>query len=776
MKRYFYLLCLLAAALQIRAQESSDPYSNWQQDGPQTPNFNGQPFRGWVDAICVNANNPDEMLLATRTSGIFRTANRGVNWTCVTDTISSPVLGCRAMISLPSDPSRVIAITGFDEIDGTVIYSRDFGVTWQSVAQNLPTFRWIDHHPTLPNVVFGCSNNSVFYSLDKGETWINFGAPYDIDFHPNEMFKIFVKENSVCVISKARWDAVAYLHECKLRMKKNKKKFRYAIWSKDKTVEFLSNPDEKMIFIDYSNRAGKTHYLQINSTGGKKTLQTNDGGLTYTPISISNFPVGSWWKNEIIASLNDSNLIYYGQTGMMRKYDKRTGLPTTILNDPENPGHHDDYRSSHLISVGGADFMALGHDGGVGVVKNGLAQKPTITNANGDLSINLLHTFDLHEGTGRVVFAYQDGPMFYRDKDGSFSKHFLWEGSAAMIHKQYPDAIVGENAYAGIADKDEKTFPIVKGTLGSGGCFLGGPFVTYHHFPNRFARGLRNGKVALNRDANVSEISTIPNTTSEVGAIAFCARKPKFLYASTSRPDDGIYKLHRSRNDGKTWENLTVSKVTMHGQVFDLNTKLHWTNIKSIAVDPDDENTVFCGIGNTNRYMGTPVPNEFRVLKSTDGGLHFTDYSEGLPAVPVSELLAVESDNGLLFCATVYGVFYRTREMNSWAPFNHKLPKVEITALKYDYCNQMLYASTYGRGLWKTKVGFEVPNTYSDEISSHTTWEDDRILCDHLTIKSGATLTIKGKVEKYRNKTIVVESGANLIFDGGVITEYCREE
>ncbi len=756
----------------IRAQEN--PISNWQQDGPLTPNFNGQTFRGWVDAICVNEDNTQEMLIATRTSGLFRTENGGDHWYCVTDSMKTPVIGCRTMIVLPKS-KRVVAITGYEKIKGTVIYSDDFGQTWKETEQDLPTFRWVDYHPSIPDLLFACSKKDVYYSIDGGEKWKIIGSPSDVNYRANEMFKLLVKKNSISLISKARWDAEAFLHEMSFLISKRKSKVRFSIWSKNLADEYKNAPSDKIFFMDFSNKAKDIHYFQYESKQAKRTYRTTNGGETYVQLDYLHFPVGHWWKNELIASLNNPNIVYWGQVGLMKQYNLKTKKSTLIHKDSLNPGHHDDYRSSHIISIKGKDFIALGHDGGVGIVENGLAKKPTITNANGDLSINLLHAFDVHEGTGRIVFAYQDGPMFYRDVDGTFSEHFIWEGSAAMIQKLYPDEMVGENAYSGIVDKDERVHPIVQSNFGRGGCYLGGYFITYHHYPDRFARGLRSGKIALNRGENVSEISTIPDVTSDIGAVAICARDPKFIYAATTRPDDGDLKLHRSVDDGLTWTSLKTSTIKSFGTKESLNQKLHWNYIKSIAVDPDNWRIVYCGIGGTYTQNGSPKPGRFRVIKSEDGGYNFIDFSQGLPEVPVDEIITVESDNGLLFCATVYGIFYRTNDMDTWLPFNNQLPKVEITGLKYDYCNNVLYASTYGRGLWKTNVGFEVPNTHQDIISTDTVWDENRIQCDHVLVKAGVTLTINGIVQMYRNKEITVEEGGELILDGGKVLDYCDE-
>src|SRR5690606_15791100 len=95
----------------------------------------------------------------------------------------------------------------------------------------------------------------------------------------------------------------------------------------------------------------------------------------------------------------------------------------------------------------GKDRIIFGNDGGIAIVRDGLAASPVIASLNGDLSINLLHAFDIHEETGRTLFAFQDHSMVYRDHGNIYSSRFLHEGSFAMIQQHYPDGIVGQTGY-----------------------------------------------------------------------------------------------------------------------------------------------------------------------------------------------------------------------------------------------------------------------------------------------------------------------------------------
>jgi hypothetical protein len=138
-----------------------DP-ADWKSDGPiSIPN--GQ-TGGLVKAIYNKPNNLNECLIGTLRSGIFRTTNGGINWNCVTDNLPFPVLGVKQIIESPNTSGFLFAITGTENIKGGVIYSTDYGLTWQKVLQNLPQFYWIDFHPTINGLAFAACESEVKFT------------------------------------------------------------------------------------------------------------------------------------------------------------------------------------------------------------------------------------------------------------------------------------------------------------------------------------------------------------------------------------------------------------------------------------------------------------------------------------------------------------------------------------------------------------------------------------------------------------------------------------
>ena len=101
--------------------------ADWQSDGPRYAPSSSLQHGGWVDAIYNNPTALNEYIIGTRTSGIMRSVDSGGHWYSVTDDLDFPVLGVRQFIAVPGDPNHIIALTGHEWNEGSVIYSEDGG-------------------------------------------------------------------------------------------------------------------------------------------------------------------------------------------------------------------------------------------------------------------------------------------------------------------------------------------------------------------------------------------------------------------------------------------------------------------------------------------------------------------------------------------------------------------------------------------------------------------------------------------------------------------------
>ncbi|MBI1838590.1 MAG: T9SS type A sorting domain-containing protein, partial [Flavobacteriia bacterium] len=184
---------------------------------------------------------------------------------------------------------------------------------------------------------------------------------------------------------------------------------------------------------------------------------------------------------------------------------------------------------------------------------------------------------------------------------------------------------------------------------------------------------------------------------------------------------------------------------------------------------------LYCGIAGIRKINQIITNNNFRVIKSINGGSSFVDFSEGLPALPVNYLLTIESTNHLIFCATDAGIYYRMDGMTKWECFNNNLPLTPITDLDYNYCSKELFASTYGRGMWKTKVNFTLETNENLLISSNTTWTNPMNINTNIVVTNGAILDILNTTLFLDSeRKIIIEPGSKLITNNSTLTNTCN--
>lgn len=133
-------------------------------------------------------------------------------------------------------------------------------------------------------------------------------------------------------------------------------------------------------------------------------------------------------------------------------------------------------------------------------------------------------------------------------------------------------------------------------------------------------------------------------------------------------------------------------------------------SINSIAIHPTDANKIaLATTGNQKVYV------------SLDGGINWTSYLKNLPNFSALALVWSNYQQDGLYIGMNYGVYYINTEDSSseWQPFSNNLPNVRISELEINTANNKIYASTYGRGLWKSDLfestlsvdGFDVLNT-----------------------------------------------------------------
>jgi len=124
----------------------------------------------------------------------------------------------------------------------------------------------------------------------------------------------------------------------------------------------------------------------------------------------------------------------------------------------------------------------------------------------------------------------------------------------------------------------------------------------------------------------------------------------------------------------------------------------------SLAVDPSDTtgNTAYAtvmGFGSTH------------VLKTTDQGLAWTQFSYQLPNAPANVILIDPDDSSTFYVGTDVGV-YTSHDLQNWTELG-QLPNVPVLQLHMFESGgiKQLRAGTYGRGIWSYDIPYQIKAT-----------------------------------------------------------------
>jgi len=160
---------------------------------------------------------------------------------------------------------------------------------------------------------------------------------------------------------------------------------------------------------------------------------------------------------------------------------------------------------------------------------------------------------------------------------------------------------------------------------------------------------------------------------------AFCESpvQPGILWAGS---DDGL--IHISTDNGRTWENVTPAILP------------EWALISTIEASPHDPATAY--VAATRYKLDDLRPY---LLKTTDFGKSWQLIANGLPEDLITRVCREDPvRRGLLYAGTETGVVFSVDDGAHWHPLRNGLPTVPVHDLVVK--NDELVLATHGRSFW----------------------------------------------------------------------------
>lgn len=183
---------------------------NWQQRGPA--NVGGR-TRGLI--IDPDDSNNDTWFAGSATGGIWKTTDGGQTWTCLTDMLVNLSVNTLAMAA--SDHNIIYAGTGESFPGGTylkgsgIFKSTDKGQNWTHLSNtSTKDFEYVNRliiDPTDENIVLAATEAGILKSTDGGTSWTKvYGSSTgieDLDADPSNFNNIYATENSATGVIKS---------------------------------------------------------------------------------------------------------------------------------------------------------------------------------------------------------------------------------------------------------------------------------------------------------------------------------------------------------------------------------------------------------------------------------------------------------------------------------------------------------------------------------------------------------------------------------------------
>jgi photosystem II stability/assembly factor-like uncharacterized protein len=717
-----------AGALQAQARPASPPMRAAMLSSVDTSLFHGLRYRqvgpprgGRVTTVTGVPSQPHTFYMGVASGGLFKTTDAGTSWVPITDG-KIPVASMGDVAVAESDPNVIYLGTGSDDIRSNVstgrgVYkSTDAGQSWNFVGlYDAGQIGAVRIHPTNPSVAWVAAignafrNNTergVFKTTDGGKSWRKVlylsdstGAA-DVELNPSNPDIVYAwmwhgQRKPWTIISGAREGGFYKSTDGGEHFTKMTGGLPTELVGKANLAVTAANPNRIYALVEAKPGSG---IYRSDDAGQSWKLMSNFGQLTTRPF----------YYVALAADPTNADVVYGGAENFYKSTDG--GANWTTMRTPHGDNH------DMWISPKDGKVMIQSNDGGANVSLDGGRTWST----------------QMNQPTAEIYGVWMDEQYPYRIYGAQQDDATIIEPSAPLPGQTEP-FIAGPGCETGPIIPHPKNPEVVYGackgqfsrmfmnTRQEQAYWVGGQSlygndardliyrfqrvspmeVSFHdtsvvYYGSQFVHRSRDGgvhweKISPDLTANPPEGqggSGEPITRDVTGEEFYST-----LYAiSESKLEAGVIwtgandgPFYVTRDNGKSWKNITPKDLPKGGRVQYIETSPHRKGSAYYAV---------------YRYLlGDFEPY---IYKTEDYGAtwkRLTTGSNGIPRDwPTRVVREDPTREGLLYAGTEFGMFISYDDGGHWQPFNLNMPNVPITDIKVHHND--LVVSTQGRSVW----------------------------------------------------------------------------
>jgi photosystem II stability/assembly factor-like uncharacterized protein len=699
----------LLTALNVPAQQL-DPglYSGlrWRMLGP---------FRaGRVNAVSGVAGQPNTFYFGSVGGGVWKSLNSGRTWTPIFDSTNVASIG--AIGVAPSNPDVIYVGTGEADMRDSIAFgngvytSNDAGKTWKHIGlENTKQIGRIIVDPKNPKTVFIAAlgnvyapnpDRGVYRSRDGGATWQKVlfkneevGA-IDLAFDPVDPKIVYA---SLWNVRRPPWFIYTPANGPGGGIFKSVD--GGSTWKEISAGIPLEGRGHIGIAVAPANR--NRIYAVVDAKDGG-VFSSNDAGMTWTRLSSDKrLWDRGWYFEKVTVDPKNADVVYVMNTSMYRSSD--AGKTWTPIKGA--PGG-DDY---HQLWIDPDDpkRMIVASDQGAIVTVDGAA---TWSSWYNQPTAQIYHVAADFRFPYWITGAQQDSGAVGTPSRSNHSEisNRDWEGLCAGGEAGYtaPDPLHPEILFGGtvsrcnvLTGESKNVSPERGATPGQYRHAWTQPLVFSKadrralYYANQFLYKTINGGESwtqISQDLTREDPGVPANLNEAAAADAPADKRRGVIYTIAPSPlrastiwigtDDGL--IHLTKDDGKTWENVTPPALTS------------WSKVVMIEASHFNVNEAYAAV--ERHQLADYEPHIYRTL---DSGKTWTEITRGLPAgVYVQTVKEDPRRRGLLFTGTERAVFVSFDDGDHWQSLQQNLPPASMRDLAIH--GDDLIVATHGRGFW----------------------------------------------------------------------------
>jgi photosystem II stability/assembly factor-like uncharacterized protein len=721
----FILLVFSTLILPLKAQSTA---RSEQLSSVDPALFRGLHYRlvgpsrgGRVTTVTGVPSQPRTFYMGVASGGLFKTIDSGATWVPITD--GKVPLGSTGSVAVAeSDPNVIYLGTGSDGVRSNVSTGRgmyktiDGGQTWKFIGlYNAGQIGAVRIHPTNPDIVWVSAvgdafkpndERGVFKTTDGGQTWhkvlfvSNGVGAMDVELQPGN-------------------PSVVYAWMSHLERKP------WTIISGSRDGGFYKSSDGGEHFVKISTGlptelVGKANlavtaakpdrvYALVEAKPGSGLYRSDDSGQSWTLINTQGALIQRpFYYTTLGADPTNADVVYAGAESFFKSVDG--GKTFSIFRTPHGDNH------DIWISPKDGQIMIQSNDGGANVsTDSGRTWSSQMNQPTAEIYGVWLDNqfpyklYGAQQDNTTVIISSQAEPFATADwRTGPGC-----ETGPIMPHPANPDIVYGsckgQYGVMNLKTGQEKNYWIGAQSLyGNPASDLiyrmqrVSPMATSPHDPDVLYYGSQY--LHRTRDRGVTWEKISPDLTAHPDCCQGASGEPitrdvtgeefySTLYAIAESPvekgviwtgsNDGPFYV--TRNNGKTWTNVTPKDLPPGGRV------------QYIDASPHRKGSAYFAV--YRWLLGDYQPYLYMTDDYGRTWNRLTDGKNGIPADCPTRVVREDPDReGLLYAGTEFGMFISFDNGKHWQSFQLNLPNIPVTDIKVH--QKDLVISTQGRAFW----------------------------------------------------------------------------